>query len=102
MNKIVSDRKSKMAKRYEDKASWGGEIRINENDFEFSFYNIQYENAGHLISRNPDSDSHTAIRKGKMNIDGEEYEFDFGGTMEGDNLAKNLARIRLFRFFENL
>ncbi|NPD47185.1 hypothetical protein HNS40_16540 [Lentimicrobium sp. S6] len=78
------------------------EKRIKGHDFKFAFENIQYENAGHLISRNPDSESDVSIRKGQMNINGKDYEFDFGGTMEGDNLAKNQARVKVFEFLADL
>lgn len=74
------------------------EKRVKDNDFQYAFENIQYENAGHLISSNPDSDPDTYGRKGIMTIDGKEYEFDFGGTMEGDNQAKKRARTKVFGF----
>lgn len=78
------------------------EKRINDSDFKFDFNNIQYENAGHLISSNPDSDSDTSERMGKITIDGKVYEFAYGGTMNGDNKAKKLARIKVFEFIDKL
>lgn len=78
------------------------EKRIKDHDFKHAFYNIQYENAGHLISRNPDSDSDTSERTGKLTIQDKEYEFAFGGTMEGDNKAKKLAKIKVFELINSL
>lgn len=76
------------------------EKRLQENNFNHSFQNIQYEKAGHLISRNPETDSD--IRTGKMTIDGKDYEFEFGGTNEGDFKAKQDTKRRLFEFLESL
>lgn len=76
------------------------EQRIRENNFEHSFQNIQYENAGHLISSNPDANSD--FRKGQFNIDGKDYEFELGGTKEGDRIAKEDAKQRLLEFIENI
>lgn len=76
------------------------EQHIKEKYFDHSFQNIQYENAGHLISSNPDGKS--AFRTGIMNINGKDYEFDFGGTSEGNKLAKQDAKRRLFDYLENL
>ena len=74
------------------------EQRIKESNFKYSFQNIKYEKAGHLISSNPESNS--GFRTGKINIDGKDYEFEYGGTNEGDNKAKQDAKIRLFDFLE--
>ena len=76
------------------------ERRLKNNSFGYSFQNIKYENAGHMISANPDYDS--AYRTGVMNIKGKEYQFEFGGTQEGDFKAKQDARIRLMEFLEKL
>ncbi len=78
------------------------ENRLRENNFKYTYKNIQYENSGHLISRNPDSDTDTSERTGEINIDGKTYEYDFGGTMIGDNIAKKSAKIEVFRFINNL
>ena len=78
------------------------EKRIRENNFKYSIKNVQYERSGHLISRNPDSNSNASNRKGKMTINNKEYKYPFGGTMEGDNSAKILARIEVFKFIEQL
>jgi uncharacterized protein len=58
------------------------ENRIKMNNFHFDFENIKYENAGHLISSNPNNPS--SIRQGKMDIGGKSYYFNFGGTETGD------------------
>jgi len=78
------------------------EQRIKEKNFQHSFQNIKFENAGHLISLNPDSDSDTSVRTGKITINGQDYEFAYGGTMDGDNKAKKLARIKVFEFIDKL
>ena len=76
------------------------EQRINESNYNYSFQNIKYKNAGHLISSNPETNS--GFRTGKMNINGKDYEFAYGGTNEGDKKAKQDAKMRLFDFLENL
>ena len=76
------------------------EERIKENSFQHSFENIQYINAGHLISSNPESKSD--YRTGTINIDGKEYELEYGGTSEGDSEAKKGAKIRVLDFIDNL
>ena len=65
------------------------ENRIKNSHFNFEVENIQYENAGHLISGNPNNPS--SIRNGKMMIDGKSYDFDFGGTEDGDMAAQKDA-----------
>lgn len=76
------------------------EQRIKESDFKHNFQNIQYEKAGHLISSNPEGRSD--FRTGKMNIDNKDYEYEFGGTEEGDTKAKQDAKIKLFEFLEQI
>ncbi len=76
------------------------EQRLEENNFQFSFQNIKYENAGHLISSNPESNYD--YRTGIMNINGKDYEFEFGGTTEGDKKAKLDAKMRFLEFMEKL
>lgn len=76
------------------------EERLNQNDFKHSFQSIKYENAGHLISNNPEMDSD--IRTGTMNINNKDYEYEFGGTLEGDQKAKQDAKDKLFEFLENI
>ncbi|WP_298427408.1 acyl-CoA thioester hydrolase/BAAT C-terminal domain-containing protein [uncultured Kordia sp.] len=74
--------------------------RIKTANFKYDFKNIQYDNAGHLISTHPDINS--SITTGNMTIDGKTYEFEFGGTIEGDTKAKKDARDQLFLFLEKL
>ncbi|WP_046757620.1 acyl-CoA thioester hydrolase/BAAT C-terminal domain-containing protein [Kordia jejudonensis] len=74
--------------------------RIKATDFNYDFQNIQYENAGHLISTHPDINSD--IKTGKMNVNGKTYTFAFGGTTEGDTKAKKDAQNKLFEFLEKL
>ena len=76
------------------------ENRIKNSHFNFEVENIQYENAGHLISGNPNNPS--SIRNGKMMIDGKSYDFDFGGTEDGDMAAQKDASTRVFRFLSKL
>ena len=74
--------------------------RLMEHSFNYSFENIQYEKAGHLISSNPESDSEQ--RTGNIKIDGKTYEFEYGGTSEGDKNGKQKAKIEVFQFIEKL
>ena len=62
------------------------EKRLETNTFEHSFQNIKYENAGHLISSNPDDN--TSYRTGTIKISGKDYEYEYGGNDEGDIKAK--------------
>jgi len=62
--------------------------------------NIQYSGAGHLISGNPESNNEE--RTGKMNIQGKQYEFRYGGTNEGDYKAKQDAKNRVFELISNI
>lgn len=73
---------------------------LKENNFKYSIQNIKYENAGHLISRRPEenSSSRTAI----ININGKDYEYEFGGTNEGDFKAKKDAKVKLMEFIEKI
>lgn len=76
------------------------ENRIKMNNFHFDFENIKYENAGHLISSNPNNPS--SMRQGKMEINGKSYDFNFGGTESGDMEAQKDAAKRVFKFLSNL
>jgi uncharacterized protein len=76
------------------------ENRVKHNQFTFEFENIKYENAGHLISGNPNNSSST--RKGKLEIDGKRYDFNFGGTPDGDMAAQKDAAARVFRFLSKM
>ena len=72
------------------------EQRLKEYQFQFSFQNIKYENCGHQISGHPEVN--TDYRTGTMTIDGKDYAFDFGGTMEGDRRAKQDAKLKVLAF----
>ncbi|WP_215731645.1 acyl-CoA thioester hydrolase/BAAT C-terminal domain-containing protein [Bizionia saleffrena] len=72
------------------------EQRLKENNFKHSFQNIKYENAGHLISNNPEVNSN--FRTETINVDGKDYEYEFGGTNEGDFKARKDAKIKLIEF----
>ena len=74
--------------------------RLKISHFNFDVENIKYENAGHLISGNPNNPS--SVRTGKMTIDGRSYNFDFGGTAAGDMAAQKDASTRVFRFLSKL
>lgn len=76
------------------------EKRLVEYNFKYQFENIQYDNTGHLISGNPESNSEQ--RTGKMSIQDEQYTFEYGGTNEGDFKAKQDAKVRVFQLITNL
>lgn len=76
------------------------ENKIKKNQFNFEFENIQYENAGHLISSNPNNPS--TMRQGKMEVEGKSYDFNFGGTEKGDLAAQKDAAQRVFKFLSRL
>lgn len=76
------------------------EERLKANNFKFGFENIRYKNAGHLISSNPDVIS--SSQKGQMKISGKTYDFEFGGTVEGDQEAKKDARNKILKFLSTL
>lgn len=76
------------------------ENRIENSSFNFEFENIKYENAGHLISGNPNYLA--SIRQGKMMIGGKTYFYNLGGTAEGDMAAQKDAFKRVFNFLSTL
>ncbi len=76
------------------------ENRINNGPFNVDVENIKYENAGHLISGNPNNPS--SMRYGQMMIDGKSYHFSFGGTEAGDMAAQKDALKRVFLFLSSL
>lgn len=76
------------------------EQRLKENNFKHAFQNIKYKNAGHLISSKPDKNSD--YRTGTINIDGKDYQYEFGGTNDGDFKAKKDAKIKLMKFIEKI
>ncbi|MCK0148169.1 palmitoyl-CoA hydrolase [Arenibacter sp. F26102] len=76
------------------------EKRLEDNNFEHSFQNIKYDNAGHLISGNPDDNS--SYRSAIININGKDYEYEFGGNDNGDFKAKQDAKIKLMEFIDKI
>lgn len=76
------------------------ETRLQDCSFAFEVKNTQYEDAGHLISGNPNYLNTT--RYGKMEIDGRSYEYGFGGSAEGDMAAQQDAFQRVFKFVSRL
>lgn len=76
------------------------EKRLKDNSFTHSFQNIKYDNAGHYISNNPDDNS--SYRTGIININGKDYEYEFGGTDDGDFRAKQDAKTKLMEFTKKL
>ena len=74
--------------------------RLKNNAFKFEFEHIKYENAGHLISGNPNNPS--TMRQGTMVINGKTYQFNFGGTAAGDRTAQQDASKRVFNFLSKL
>ncbi|WNJ19872.1 acyl-CoA thioester hydrolase/BAAT C-terminal domain-containing protein [Pontibacter sp. G13] len=76
------------------------EERLNAHNFGFSIDNIQYLQAGHLISGNPNHLMHT--RYGSMQIGGKTYAHPFGGTAEGDQGAQQDAHHRVMGYFAKL
>lgn len=76
------------------------EERLKANNFRHSIQNFKYKNAGHLISTNPEGSSN--IRTNKIKVAGKDYEYEFGGTNEGDSKAKKDAKLKLFDFLEKI
>ncbi|BAO76858.1 acyl-CoA thioester hydrolase/BAAT C-terminal domain-containing protein [Winogradskyella sp. PG-2] len=76
------------------------ENRLTNNNFKYNFKSIKYQNAGHSISTNPKQLSD--LRIGKININGKNYEYEFGGTAEGDLNAKKNAYLQVFEFLLNI
>ncbi|MEL6253859.1 MAG: acyl-CoA thioester hydrolase/BAAT C-terminal domain-containing protein [Bacteroidota bacterium] len=76
------------------------EVRSKAYSFAYPFENIQYENTGHMISSNPDQKE--GPRQGSMNIQGNSYPFEFGGSNEGDYQAKQDIRKRIMQFLQQL
>ncbi len=76
------------------------ESRLLKHEFQYPFHNIQFENAGHLISTNPDIESNEPDRNGFLTIEGKAYEYSLGGTAAGDQKAKLEAREKLYEFLK--
>lgn len=76
------------------------EQRLETYGFEYPIHNVQYDDAGHQISGNPDSQSDR--RMGQMYLNGISYEYAFGGTAEGDLYAQQDAKRRIFEYLETI
>lgn len=83
---------SRMANMLED--------RIEKSNFKYPFINIQYDNAGHLISGNPETKPEQMT--GTILIEDKQYSFEYGGTIEGDFRAKQNAKKEVMQLLENL
>lgn len=83
---------AQMAKMIEDRA------RINQ--FKYAITSHTYKNAGHLISGDPMSSS--IQRRGSMYIKNIAFEYEFGGTQEGDDAAKKDAQQKLLAYLEKI
>lgn len=76
------------------------EDRINRTNFKHKFQNIKYDNAGHLISTHPERNPPS--RKGSMLINDQEYNYQFGGTDDGELIAKQDAQVKLMQYLNAL
>lgn len=74
------------------------EKRLTENNFTYTIENVQFEEAGHLLSRNIPSIS--SGRTGKLPVDGKNYDFEYGGTIAGDKAAHTASREKIFAFIQ--
>lgn len=76
------------------------EKRLSDSSFSYSFHNIKYDNAGHSISTNPDDKSD--YQTGNLQINGVDYDYEFGGTAEGNFKAKQDAKIKLMEYLKGI
>lgn len=76
------------------------ENRLQQQNFSHSVQNIQYAQAGHLITTNPDQRSKQY--QASLLIEGTSYPYNFGGNSEGDVKAKQDARTKLMQFLKKL
>jgi dienelactone hydrolase len=74
------------------------EKRLVDNAFSYEFINLKYDNSGHSISGNPDDNR--SYGPAYLRINGQDYEYDFGGDAEGDFAAKQDARKQLMKFLK--
>ncbi|MEO0405099.1 MAG: acyl-CoA thioester hydrolase/BAAT C-terminal domain-containing protein [Bacteroidota bacterium] len=72
------------------------ERRLKKRGFPFPVFNLQYEDSGHLISGNPDHQ--VAPGSSFYYVEKEKVDFQFGGSAEGDLLAKRAARDFILSF----
>ena len=74
--------------------------RLAANNFSHDFENAQFEEAGHLISRSVETV--TNGRVGQMHIGGKSYEFEYGGTIQGDKSAIMQSWNKVFSFIQKV
>ncbi|MEL6590050.1 MAG: acyl-CoA thioester hydrolase/BAAT C-terminal domain-containing protein [Bacteroidota bacterium] len=74
--------------------------RLDTLNFQYEVEHLQFEKAGHLISRNLANVREG--RTGQMEIDGKSYALDFGGTIEGDSLAIVKSGEKIWAFLERV
>jgi uncharacterized protein len=76
------------------------EERLVAHRFPYEFENVQFERAGHLISRSLSTLAQE--RTGHLEIDGKIYAFDPGGTIEGDKQAIIQAQAKILSFMQKV
>lgn len=76
------------------------EVSLSLFNFGHRVQSIQYENAGHGISGNPEDNSN--YRTSIMKIEGKDYEYELGGTKDGDKLAKVNAKVKVMEYLDRL
>lgn len=74
--------------------------RLKAYNFKHEFKNIQYKDAGHLVSGNPNFLATT--RTNTMYINNTPYEYNYGGTAKGDQKAQQDAKQQVFNFLAKL
>ena len=72
--------------------------RLATNNFPHDVENIQFEDAGHLISRSVETVANGRV--GQMNIGGKSYAFEYGGTIQGDKSAIMQSWNKIFAFIQ--
>ena len=76
------------------------EARLSTYNLGHQVQNIQYADAGHLISGEPGV--MVEGRVGKMSLSGKPYDYRYGGTSQGDFEAKLDAKRRVLEFVSNM
>jgi pimeloyl-ACP methyl ester carboxylesterase len=84
--------------------------RREENNFRFKYENIKYENAGHTVMSQkyrsmanfPFNLLSVTEDKGTMKIGDKVYEFEYGGTPEGNLAGQIDSRERIMEFLNKL
>ncbi len=80
--------------------------RLEENNFRFKYENVKYENAGHTVMSQkyrsmanfPFSLLSVTEDKGTMKIGDKVYEFEYGGTPDGNLAGQVDSRKRIMEF----